>query len=135
MDSKDSFDIDYDSAAPGKSRPTYGAIQVVELLGNLTVTYRRVRRFSQKFDFFVDIQAEISDKYEGVLDDALNTYNTVVNPLSRRMQGISKWEELDLKGIGGIKRLCKVYGSADFIISTMQEWSNDEVCFPSDFHI
>jgi hypothetical protein len=33
----------------------------------------------------------------------------------------------EVEGVAGLESLCKVYGSAEHIINTLNEWSNDEV--------
>jgi hypothetical protein len=119
--------IDYDSSSPGKTRPTYGAAQVASLIGNVSRSYEKLRRFSHKMRFLIDIQAEILDQYQGRLSDSLDAYQTTINPVARKFHGISKEQQAEVEGIGGIERLCRVFGSAEYIINILNEWSNEEV--------
>ena len=41
------------------------------------------------------------------------------------MQGASKEEQAELRGLGGLERLCRVYGSAEYLEKKMQDWSDD----------
>jgi hypothetical protein len=40
-----------------------------------------------------------------------------------------------LEGTGGFEVLCKVIGSADHIVNTLKDWSNEEVCKPPESHL
>jgi hypothetical protein len=116
---------------PGKSRPTYGATRVADLIDNVTKSYNKIRKFRHKFAFLVEIQAEILDQYHGRLNESLDVYQTTTSSVARRIHGISKEEQAELQGIRGIESLCKVYGSADYIINVLQEWADTEVCIQS----
>jgi hypothetical protein len=112
---------------PGKTRPTYGATRVADLIDNVTNSYNKIRKFSHKMRFLIEIQAEILDQYQGRLTESLDAYQTITNPVARKFHGISKEQQAELEGIGGIESLCKVFGSADYIINVLQEWSDSEV--------
>jgi hypothetical protein len=112
---------------PGKARPTYGATRVADLIDNVTNSYTKIRKFSHKMKFLIEIQAEILDQYQGRLSESLDAYSTITNPVARKFHGISKEQQAELDGIGGIESLCKVFGSADYIINILQEWSDSEV--------
>lgn len=47
--------------------------------------------------------------------------------IARAVQGTSKEEVQSLTGIGGLERLCKVYGSAMFLENCMKDWGEDIV--------
>jgi hypothetical protein len=111
----------------GKTRPTYGATRVADLIDNVTKSYSKIRKFSQKVRFLIEIQLEILDQYQGRLTESLDAYHMITNPVARKLHGISKEQQAELWGIRGIKSLCKVYGSADFMINTLREWSDSEV--------
>lgn len=127
INSEDSGQLDYDSASPGKTKTTYGATKVVDLLQSVTKQYNKLRRFSHKLRFLISIQAEILDHYIGRLNDSLERYMSITTAVGRTLHGVSKEELAKLDGIGGLESLCRVYGSGEHIISTLKEWINDEV--------
>lgn len=120
--------IDYDSARPGKTKPTYGATKIVDLLKTVTEQYRNLRKFSWKVRFLLGIQLAILDQYHDRLVDSLGIYQSFRSTLGRTLHGVTKEQEAALAGMGAVESLCKVYGSADHIVVALQEWSNDEVC-------
>jgi hypothetical protein len=138
LDSADARNIDYDYSIPGKMKPTYGAVRVTDLLGSVTTQYQRVRRFSHKLRFLIDIQLEILDEYHDRLKDSLDTYYTITSTLGRTLHGVTREQAAALEGTGAFETLCKVLGSSDHIVNTLKDWSNEEVCTNlvcSDFQI
>lgn len=127
VESDDSGLIDYDSTMPGKTRRTNGATRVADLIDTVTKSYDKLRKFSHKMRFLIEIQAEILDRYQGRLSESLDAYQTITNPVARKLHGISKEQQAKLEGIRGIESLCKVYGSAEYIINVLQDWSDSEV--------
>lgn len=124
--SPDSTTIDYDSSGPGKTKPTYGAIKVTDLIQTETLQYNKLRKFSHRMKFLIGIQAEILDLYYGRLKDSLDVYSTITSTVGRTIHGITKEQEAALQGIGRFETLCKVFGSAEHLISMMKDWSNEE---------
>lgn len=124
---QDRGQIDFDGAESGKTKPTYGATKVGDLLNSVTQQYKDLRRFSHKIRFFIEIQSYLLDLYFGVLNDSLSVYLTSITTVGRTLHGITKEEQASLEGIGGLDRLCRMYGSADRIIFVLREWSCDEV--------
>ncbi|KAG4437008.1 hypothetical protein IFR05_007512 [Cadophora sp. M221] len=124
--SPDSTVIDYDSSGPGKTKPTYGAIKVTDLIQTETLQYNKLRKFSHKMKFLIGIQAEILDLYYGRLKDSLDVYSTITSTVGRTIHGITKEQEAALQGVGKFETLCKVFGSAEHLISMMKDWSNEE---------
>ena len=47
--------------------------------------------------------------------------------LGRAMGGVSKEEQEKLLGVHGLERLCKTFGSADYLERAMRDWSDDVV--------
>lgn len=129
MKSPDSGAIDYDGSAPGKTKATYGATRVTELIVTVTLQYNKVRRFSHKIRFLIGIQAEILDLYWGRLKDSLDVYQTINTTIGRTVHGVTKEQLEALEGVKRLETLCKVFGSADHLISVMKDWRNEEVCF------
>lgn len=127
MDSPDARNIDYDYSGPGKMKPTFGAVRITDLLRTVTSQYERIRRFSHKLRFLIDIQLEILDEYHDRLRDSLEAYYSITSTLGRTLHGVTKEQLAALEGTGAFETLCRVLGSSDHIVSTLKDWSNEEV--------
>ncbi|KAH6891074.1 TIP-1 family-domain-containing protein [Thelonectria olida] len=126
MASQDSRNIDYDHAGKGKMKPTYAAVQITHLLRSITTQYARVRNFKQKIRFLIGIQLEILDGFHDRLRGSLEAYQSITSTLGRTLHGVTKEELAALEGTGALETLCKVIGSADHIVNTLKDWSNEE---------
>ena len=73
----------------------------------------------------MDIQIAIFDQFHERLHSSLEKYLTMTSSIARTMQGISKEEQAQLQGIGGLDRLCRVYGSSEYLEKKMRDWSDD----------
>jgi RAD50-interacting protein 1 len=69
----------------------------------------------------------IFDRFHEWLHSSLEAYQTMTSSLGRTVQGISKEEQAKLQGVDGLERLCRVYGSADFLERAMRNWGDDVV--------
>lgn len=96
-------------------------------LTDFTDRYRPLTSFTQKLRFLIDIQITIFDKLEERLRGNLEAYLTLTTSLGRAMGGVSKEEQDRLLGVEGLERLCKTYGSADYLERAMRDWSDDVV--------
>ncbi|KAF4456801.1 hypothetical protein F53441_1152 [Fusarium austroafricanum] len=125
IDSQDARSIDYDYALQGKMKPTYAAVRVTDLLRSVTSQYERVRTFKHKIRFLIGIQLEILDAYHDRLRDSLQAYQSMSTTFGRTLT--ANTEDLAaLEGTGAFEVLCKVIGSADHIVNTLKDWSNEE---------
>ena len=57
----DAREIDYDHANTGRTKPTFAAVRVVDLLRAVTDLYARAPRLQHKMRFLVGIQVEVLD--------------------------------------------------------------------------
>jgi hypothetical protein len=126
MSSPDARNIDYEFAGPGKTKPTHGAVRVTDLLRSVTSQYERVRRFSHKLRFLIDIQLAILDEFHDRLRGSLEAYQSLTSTMGRTLHGVTKEQLAALEGTGTLETLCKVYGSSDHIVNTLKDWSNEE---------
>lgn len=90
-----------------------------------TDRYRPLSSFSQKLRFLIDIQIAIFDKFHSRLRSSLEAYLTLTSTIARTVQGVSKEEQAEVDGLAGIERLCRVYGSAEYLEKKMRDWSDD----------
>ena len=127
MDTPDARTIDYEYAAVGRTKPTFGAVRVTDLLRSVTNQYNRLQRFSYKLRFLLDIQITILDEYHDRLRGSLEVYNNITSTVGRTLHGATKEQLAALEGTGAFETLCKVFGSAEHIVLMLRDWSNEEV--------
>ncbi|KAK0721484.1 TIP-1 family-domain-containing protein [Apiosordaria backusii] len=125
MQTQDARTIDYDFAGAGKTKPTFAAVRVTDLLKSVTTQYERVRRFSHKLRFLIDIQLNILDEYHDHLRGTLEAYLSITSTVGRAF-GVTKEQIAALEGTGALETLCKVYGSADHVVNALKDWGNEE---------
>ncbi|KAI9707564.1 MAG: hypothetical protein M1836_000525 [Candelina mexicana] len=125
IDNPESGEIDYDSTDPGTTKPTKAAIRVNDLLETITDRYKPLASFSQKLSFLLDIQIAIFDKFHERLHSSLEAYLSMTSSIARTVQGVSKEDQAGLQGVRGLDRLCRVYGSAEYLEKAMSDWSDD----------
>ena len=77
--------------------------------------------------FLIDIQIAIFDQFHQRLQSALEAYLAATSAVVRAVQGVSKEERAGVEGVHGLERLCRVYGSAEYLEKAMADWSDDIV--------
>lgn len=144
VDAPDFGDLDYESVDPKATKPTKGAIRVHDLLETITGKglqrpepgmpcsqcadrYRPLASFSQKLRFLIDIQVSIFDQFHGRLHNNLEAYVVMTTTIGRAVGGVTKEEHGKLLGVEGLERLCKTYGSADYLEKALRDWGDDLV--------
>ena len=75
----------------------------------------------------IGIQIDIFDMLHSRLQNNLDAYLRMTTSISRAVGGITKEEQEKLLGVEGLERLCKTYGSADYLERAMRDWSDDVV--------
>ncbi|KAI9785874.1 MAG: hypothetical protein M1816_008201 [Peltula sp. TS41687] len=125
VDAKDAGEIDYDSVEPAATKPTKAAIRVNDLLETITERYRPLISFSQKLRFLIDIQIAIFDKFHSRLHSGLEAYLAATSTVVRAVQGTAREDKASVEGIKGLERLCRIYGSADYLEKALETWSDD----------
>ncbi|KAH6686818.1 RINT-1 family protein [Plectosphaerella plurivora] len=126
ISSPDARNIDYDYTTTGKTKPTYGATRTIDLLRSITTQYQRVRKFKHRIQFLIGIQVEILDQYHDRLRGSLEAYQALNSTVGRTLHGVTKEQQAALEGTGALETLCKVFGSADHVVGTLKDWSNEE---------
>ncbi|KAJ5989157.1 hypothetical protein N7481_004367 [Penicillium waksmanii] len=123
IDNPDSGHIDYDGIELTATKPTKAAIRVNDLLETITERYQPLTSFSQKLRFLIDIQITIFDQFHERLHSALEAYLAMTSTLGRTVQGADG--QASVEGVAGLERLCRVFGSAEYLERKMEDWSND----------
>lgn len=127
LESPDGKTIDYEYAADGRMKPTYAAVRITDLLSSVTTQYNRLRKVKHKIRYLINIQLDILEEYDSRLRGSLEAYQSITSTIGRTLHGASKEQLAALEGTGALETLCKVCGSADHVVSTLNDWSNEEV--------
>jgi hypothetical protein len=122
VDTPDSGHIDYEGVDPSATKPTRAAIRVNDLLETITERYQPLSSFSQKLRFLIDIQITIFDQFHERLHSALEAYLAMTSTIGRTVQGADG--QASVEGIAGLERLCRVFGSAEYLEKKMEDWRN-----------
>ena len=123
IDAPDSGHIDYEGVESSATKPTKAAIRVNDLLETITERYQPLSSFSQKLRFLIDIQITIFDQLHERLRSALEAYLAMTSTIGRTVQGAEG--QASVEGVAGLERLCRVFGSAEYLEKKMEDWSND----------
>jgi hypothetical protein len=122
---RSSRELDYDSVSADSTKPTKAAVRVNDLLETITERYKSLSSFSQKFRFVMDIQIEIFDRVYRLINESLQTFITNNTAVGRAVNGITKAQQAEYAGVKGMDRLCRVFGSAEYLEKAMRDWSDD----------
>jgi len=117
--------LDYDSVDDSMTKPTKAAIRVNDLLETITDRYRPLTSFNQKIKFLIDIQIAVFDRFHGRLNEGLEAYLTRSSTVARTVHGVSNADSAEFSGVKGLDRLCRVFGSAEYLEKAMSDWSED----------
>ncbi|KAL4873513.1 hypothetical protein BDV12DRAFT_79823 [Aspergillus spectabilis] len=123
VDTPDSGHIDYEGVESSATKPTKAAIRVNDLLETTTERYLPLSSFGQKLRFLIDIQITIFDQFHERLHSALEAYLAMTSTIGRTVQGTDG--QASVEGLAGLERLCRVFGSAEYLEKKMEDWSNE----------
>lgn len=123
IDAPDSGHIDFEGVELSVTKPTKAAIRVNDLLETITERYQPLSSFGQKLRFLIDIQITIFDQLHERLRSALEAYLAMTSTIGRTVQGADG--QASVEGVAGLERLCRVFGSAEYLEKKMEDWSND----------
>lgn len=125
IEAPEAGELDYDSLGPDATKPTKAAIRVNDLLETITDRYRPLSSFSQKLRFLMDIQIAIFDQFHQRLHSSLEAYLARTSTIARTVHGVSREDQTELQGVKGLDRLCRVFGSSEYLERAMRDWSDD----------
>lgn len=117
--------IDFDSVDAKTTKPTKAAIRVNDLLETITDRYRTLSSFHQKMKFLIDIQIAIFDRFHSRLSEGLEAYMTRTSTVGRTVHGVGPGDSADVSGTKGLDRVCRVFGSAEYLERAMRDWNED----------
>lgn len=119
----DAWEIDFDGVEKGATKPTKSALMVKDLLEGVTDHYRSLASVTYRLKFLINIQTTILDFYHESLHEQNLLLESNISLLSRALVGAADKQKTG--GSEGIWRVCRIFGSAKFIIETLQVWGED----------
>lgn len=125
---RQSGELDFDSVSAGSTKPSKAAIRVNDLLENITERYKTLSSFSHKLRFLIEIQIAIFDRFHQRLHESLEAFLTRTSAVARTVHGVTRDDQAELAGVKGLDRLCRVFGSAEYLEKALRDW-NDDIFF------
>lgn len=125
IDSPEAGELDYDSVGSDATKPSKAAMRVNDLLETITDSYKQLSSFSEKLRFLIDIQIAIFDQFHQRLHSSLEAYLSMTSSIARTVHGVTREDQTELQGVKGLDRLCRVFGSAEYLERAMRDWSDD----------
>ncbi|QNP95853.1 YALIA101S04e08922g1_1 [Yarrowia lipolytica] len=119
----DAWEIDFDGVERGATKPTKSALMVKDLLEGVTDHYRSLASVTYRLKFLIGIQTTILDLYHEQLHEQNLLLESNISLLSRALVGAADKQKTG--GSEGIWRVCRIFGSAKFMIETLQVWGED----------
>lgn len=119
----DAWEIDFDGVESGVTKPTKSALMVKDLLESVTDHYRSLTSVAYRLKFLISIQTTILDLYHEQLHEQNLLLESRISLLSRALVGSA--DKQKTSGSEGIWRVCRIFGSANYMIETLQVWGED----------
>ncbi|KAI9654693.1 MAG: hypothetical protein M1831_005280 [Alyxoria varia] len=121
------FLLDYEDSTniTTVSRPTKAASRLNDLLATITSTYRPLVQIEHKLRFLLGIQIPLLERFHARLKDPHDAFTSMTGARSKMNVSSSSSDSPDVQGTSELERLCRVYGSAEFLIKMMHEWGED----------
>ncbi|USW59559.1 Putative protein transport protein Tip20, domain B [Septoria linicola] len=125
IDAPDAGELDSDAVGAGATKPSKAAVRLNDLLETITERYRYLSSYGQRIRFLIDVQINIFDTFHRRLQAALDSYISMNSTLGRTMANVTKEQLAEIQGVKGLDRICRVFGSADYLERAMRDWSDD----------
>ncbi|CAO3625199.1 unnamed protein product [Cunninghamella blakesleeana] len=113
---------------------TKSSMKIIQLLDDITDTYKLIPSFLQKFQFFTSIQLSLLIQYYNRIESALNSFESfhsirsvqvVPGKLPDAVTGVITTNESN-GPLSGLKKVYKWWASAKKIMMAMQDWQDDD---------
>lgn len=125
IESSTAFSIDWEAVGPNETKPTVSAINLKDLLEGITEHYSSLRSVNYRLRFLLDIQIDLLDRYYEKLRDSIDAFDSMSSSLVRAVGGMSAESDKLVTGINGLERLCRIYGSLEYIAYVLETWGQD----------
>ena len=122
LSSEASSEIEYDAVDAQDTKPTKGAMQVMELLETFTNRFDGLIVFEQRLQFVVDVQISILELYQSKWKANVEKFE-ISHPYA--LAGELREEGKRSAGVQGLERLCRVYGSCTWVEERLKDFTND----------
>ncbi|CAN6660518.1 hypothetical protein TRVA0_032S01134 [Trichomonascus vanleenenianus] len=122
IESPNAWKIDWESVDSSETKPTQSAINLKDLLEGITEHYCSLSSVNYRLRFLLKVQLDLLDKYYTRLHESIDAFDSMRSSLSRSIGGVSAEDQQLVSGIAGLERLCRIYGSVEYIITTLEIW-------------
>jgi hypothetical protein len=123
--SPNAWDIDWESVDQYTTKPTLSSINLKGLFESVTEIYSSLRPVSFRLRFLLEIQISLLDKYYARLSESISAFESMSSTLSRAVGSVTAEDAKLVTGMNGLERLCKIYGSLDYMSSCLETWGQD----------
>lgn len=120
------FEIDYDAVDPSETAPTISAVNLKDLLETITDHYSSLASVRFRLRYFLAVQVNLLDKYYARLVESMEAFDSMTSGFTRAVGGVSKEDMQLVTGINGLERLCRIYGSLNYISYFLEQWGDEE---------
>lgn len=128
IDSTDAFELDFDSVDSNETKPTESAINLKDLLETITEHYASLTSVKFRLRYFLTVQVNLLDKYYARLLESIDAFDNMSSTFTRAVGGVSAENLKLVTGMNGLERLCRIFGSLNYISLCLEQWGDDEVC-------
>lgn len=126
IESPNAWHIDYDYVSHSDTKPTESAINLKDLIEGITEHYSSLTSIRFRMKYFVTIQVDLLDKYYERLNESMTAFESMTSRFSRAVGSVSAEDRQSVSGIQGLERLCRLFGSLNYIAKALEEWGEDE---------
>lgn len=121
------FEIDYDAFDSSETAPTISAVNLKDLLETITDHYSSLASVRFRLRYFLAVQVNLLDKYYSRLLESMEAFDSMTSGFTRAVGGVSKEDMQLVTGTNGLERLCRIYGSLNYISFFLEQWGDEEV--------
>ncbi|VVT43956.1 uncharacterized protein SAPINGB_P000230 [Magnusiomyces paraingens] len=126
IESQNAWQIDYDFVSHSETKPTESAINLKDLIEGITEHYSSLTSIRFRMKYFVTIQIDLLDKYYERLNESMTAFESLTSRFSRAVGSVSAEDKQSVSGIRGLERLCRIFGSLNYIVKALEEWGEEK---------
>lgn len=109
---ENAFAIDYEIVAAGHTKPTKSAVNLQNLIENITNNYKSLPlKFQLKF--LSEVQLKLLNFYFDTLKSGFYALKNI--------------KSVETDGVSTLERICRIWCSAKYMVEMMQKWSNETI--------
>ena len=127
LSSSDASHLDYEAVDAGDTKPSKAALQIRETFENFARTHQIVQNINYRLSLLLNVELKLLEEYVIRLTSSLDAFERLSSAIVRSVPGVHREEGRLTIGVKGLDRLARLYGSTSWILSGINEWSDDLV--------